>query len=509
MGTFPENCIKFTDNGKLIINIISGMAFMLCFYPFFNEQNFGKEVDKNDLIYDSIHSKDFEISLIVCLAVSAPIGLDFLLDILLVTNSAQSDRFQILVLLLALILPDALIYGVVIPNNNVALLVSLFHLRNALLTLVIIRHMWEFGSNFFPLSHMLITLVFFMTGHVLDSVLAFSKNYLLVLISTKMCFFIAFAILFRLIYRWIKHILVLRPRQMADISSSDLNILVFLVPAICFGLAYVILSVITLGSLNENTSTTFLVSFTYMEAAFTVAVFLLQARFKDLNIKRAQKETEEVKRVFVRYVSHEMRTPLNTACMGLEVLASDLKKHRVSNDCYELVDEIKDSCQSGIRILDDLLDYDKLEGGIMKLDRTLITAWDLLEEAMQSIILQARSMRIFLAFKDTTIQSRMALQNIHVNVDKAKLQQAMSVILSNAIKFSPPEGCVLVGASVTRSHDCISDVLCVEVTDNGAGLSERQVAELFTTTVITTSAHSASGLGLRSTNFNFISVLFL
>ena len=83
------------------------------------------------------------------------------------------------------------------------------------------------------------------------------------------------------------------------------------------------------------------------------------------------------KKMFVRYVSHEIRTPLNVVSVGLQLLKQELinqnNNHHHTHPCQIVspLDTLKDisiSCDIAINILNELLDYDKLEEGVMKLD---------------------------------------------------------------------------------------------------------------------------------------------
>jgi hypothetical protein len=87
----------------------------------------------------------------------------------------------------------------------------------------------------------------------------------------------------------------------------------------------------------------------------------------------------DMKRTFVRYMSHEIRTPLNTVSMGLKLI-QDMKSSRASDDSslrvvqeeedvFDMADEIKESCDIAINILNDLLMYEKMEGGLMVLEK--------------------------------------------------------------------------------------------------------------------------------------------
>jgi len=74
--------------------------------------------------------------------------------------------------------------------------------------------------------------------------------------------------------------------------------------------------------------------------------------------------------MFVRYVSHEIRTPLNIVYLGLQLLKKELQENEkcIDSSSVATVTEISESCDTAITILNDLLDYDKLDEGTMKLE---------------------------------------------------------------------------------------------------------------------------------------------
>ena len=94
----------------------------------------------------------------------------------------------------------------------------------------------------------------------------------------------------------------------------------------------------------------------------------------------------------VRFVSHEMRSPLNTVTIGLDLLKKDL---RTSNSpkktqMVETLADMKNQCDAAIEILNDLLNYEKLDSGIMTLDKAQVQAWSLLTESVQPFFIQVR-----------------------------------------------------------------------------------------------------------------------
>ena len=76
----------------------------------------------------------------------------------------------------------------------------------------------------------------------------------------------------------------------------------------------------------------------------------------------------EVKRMFVRYVSHEVRTPLNAVVLGLSYLKKQHQSNQLSmeKEVLDVVEEVRLSCEAAVDILNDLLTYEKLDGGLLQ-----------------------------------------------------------------------------------------------------------------------------------------------
>ena len=142
-------------------------------------------------------------------------------------------------------------------------------------------------SNIFQTKYMLAILSFFMIAHFFGCASAFSaEHYMSLFVSFLTCVFVAFSMLLLLVYRWLRAIARSTIWEITDLSTPDLNKNVFLVPAVLIGLGYVVLSLVYFNTVNYKTNTAYLVTFTYMEAAFTLVVFLIQSRFKAIKARR-------------------------------------------------------------------------------------------------------------------------------------------------------------------------------------------------------------------------------
>ena len=95
-----------------------------------------------------------------------------------------------------------------------------------------------------------------------------------------------------------------------------------------------------------------------------------------------------MKRAFVRYVSHEIRTPLNTVLMGIKVLQQDIAQKYHDAEICSTVSDIEGSCETAIETLNGLLDYEKLESGIMKLEKAKLSPWPLLRDSVKPFMIQ-------------------------------------------------------------------------------------------------------------------------
>ena len=97
--------------------------------------------------------------------------------------------------------------------------------------------------------------------------------------------------------------------------------------------------------------------------------------------------TLSVKQMFMRYISHEMRTPLNVACLGMKILHDELKRLGLLSLLETAMDTQK-ACQTSIDILNDLLLYDKIASGLMTLEKRLLDPLDFTTKVLRPFNLQ-------------------------------------------------------------------------------------------------------------------------
>ena len=150
-----------------------------------------------------------------------------------------------------------------------------------------------------------------------------------------------------------------------------------------------------------------------------------------------------MKRLFVCYVSHEIRTPRNTVLMGLQVLKRESIQR---NDMKYIitVKEVETSCEAAIVILNDLLVYEKLDSGILKLEKTSIHISKFLQDSVRPFQIQSRQAEVHLELLNID-----SLENGYfINGDEHKLVQIVRNFISNALKFTPSRGTVTIEAKI-------------------------------------------------------------
>lgn len=180
------------------------------------------------------------------------------------------------------------------------------------------------------------------------------------------------------------------------------------------------------------------------------------------NAKETAVEASKAKSEFLANVSHELRTPLNAIIGFSEVMIQEVFGP-VGNDRYR--DYAGDIRQSGIHLLgviNDLLDYSKLEAGRMELHAEDISLGEIIDKCV-------RIMRGSAEAENVTLVANLGELNDSIFGDEQKVTQIVLNLISNAVKFSPAAGVVTV--SLREAHDGID----IKVTDSGIGMSDNDI----------------------------------
>lgn len=163
----------------------------------------------------------------------------------------------------------------------------------------------------------------------------------------------------------------------------------------------------------------------------------------------------------LRVVSHDLRSPLQCIALTAQQLESGLEPQVL----HRSVDRILRASRSMARLIDDLLDVASIEAGRLGLRPSPLRPDALVREAIDAHLAQAESQGIALTMA--------AVTSTTIVGDPGRLQQALSNLVGNALKFTPTGGAVLVCA------DDDDGFVRISVVDSGPGLLREHVAHAF------------------------------
>jgi PAS domain S-box-containing protein len=177
-----------------------------------------------------------------------------------------------------------------------------------------------------------------------------------------------------------------------------------------------------------------------------------------------RKQVERMKNEFVATVSHELRTPLTSIRGSLGLLEGGVMGP-LPEEALGLVRIARENSERLVRLINDMLDLEKMEAGKLELRMQRLEAAALVEATLESLRAPAEAARV-------RLRAQVA-PGLAVRGDPDRLQQVLTNLVSNAVKFSPPDSEVLLSASEDASQVRFS------VTDQGPGIPAEQHPHLF------------------------------
>jgi len=188
--------------------------------------------------------------------------------------------------------------------------------------------------------------------------------------------------------------------------------------------------------------------------------------FQDVSERR---RLEKMKDEFISTVSHELRTPLTSLRASLGLISSGSLDRRPEKQ-KQMVEMAIGNCDRLIRLVNDIVDFDKVEKGRLPLTRQTVEAIDLLRRAADVA---------HFAAKDARISFRVDAPPALVHADEERLLQVLSELVTNAIKFSPPETTIHLSAQPVADGAPGAGEVCFVVEDQGHGIAPEKLERIF------------------------------
>jgi PAS domain S-box-containing protein len=182
--------------------------------------------------------------------------------------------------------------------------------------------------------------------------------------------------------------------------------------------------------------------------------------FKDITERRA---VEQMKNEFISVVSHELRTPLTSMCTSLTLLTSGLLSNQPQK-AQSMLDVAKESTDRLVRLVNDILDIQRIESGKVTMNKEVCNAADLMVQAADGIGAMAQKAGVILSVTPTSAQ---------LWADPDRIIQTLTNLLSNAIKFSPQ------GSTVWLTASCQNQEMLFQVKDKGRGIPADKLETIF------------------------------
>ncbi len=188
-----------------------------------------------------------------------------------------------------------------------------------------------------------------------------------------------------------------------------------------------------------------------------------QALFCIVHDNSERKEAERIKQDIMKMVSHDLRSPLTSIQFSLDILGSGARG-RMSEDGLRDIAIAKKNINQLMKLVNYLLDVEKLASGTLKLNTEQISVDFLINRSVESIVSWALDRNIEINYPHT---------GLFIVGDFELLSQVLINFLSNAIKVSPENGKINIQALSENS------MLVIKVTDQGPGIPADKQGEIF------------------------------
>jgi signal transduction histidine kinase len=200
----------------------------------------------------------------------------------------------------------------------------------------------------------------------------------------------------------------------------------------------------------------------------TLTEELAKTQFELHRVREQYERADKARSEFIATVSHELRTPLNSI-LGFAKLLRNQKVGPLNEIQLQDLSLIYDSAQHLLDLVNNILDYSKIEAGKIRLD----TDWKTVEEIIVGVI---ASTYILIANKPVKLVEKIEPNLPKLYVDRNRIRQVVINLLANAVKFTDAGRIVL---NIYRLTENEQEYVCFAVSDTGIGISKDDIDNVF------------------------------
>ena len=176
------------------------------------------------------------------------------------------------------------------------------------------------------------------------------------------------------------------------------------------------------------------------------------------------KKAEKLRREFVANVSHELRTPLTSIRTYAETMSDNQELPQEVED--EFLRVIINECDRMAKIVQDLLELSRFDSGNTKITSEQFSLERSLRDVHAAIVLEAKK-------RDHTLNLELEWKLPRIIGDRARIEQVLMNIISNALKYTPNGGTIDISSGSTGAN------VWVKVEDNGIGIPQEDLERVF------------------------------
>ena len=219
-----------------------------------------------------------------------------------------------------------------------------------------------------------------------------------------------------------------------------------------------------------------------------ILVLLRKARQAEFTAKLAANDTQKLnakleialkkaegaslaKTRFLNNMSHDIRTPMN-AILGYAQLMEDELKEKELPETLDYLEKLQQSGSLLLSIINNVLDMARIESGRMELDENYCRIEDVWKSLFAVFDEKAKK-------KNIALHYTMNVEHEHVLTDVTKVKEILVNILSNAIKYTPAGGSVMVDVDELPCDESGYMIVRIRVSDTGIGMSQEYLTKIF------------------------------